>query len=88
MITSWITFKFRKNVMTPFCFLNEIQFSTEKPNAESLSLSLSHLSESDHKSETTMTTHQMHLMDPFCLLLPLRGKVTLKQIYIYIYITF
>ena len=72
MITSRITFKFRKDVckkkyLKLLCFLNDIQISIEK-GANS---NLFHLSESDHKSETTMMTHQMGLID--------RGKSGLQS---------
>ena len=59
MIPLRITYKFPKKSMTLLCFLNDIQISIEK----GANLSLFHLSESDHKSETTMMTHQMGLMD-------------------------
>ena len=54
MITSRITFKFRKDVFS-MTFKSALK--------KGASLCLFHLSESDHKSETTMMTHKMCLMD-------------------------
>ena len=71
LLNSSRMFAGEKNMIN-FCFLNDIQFSMDKGG----SISLLHLSESDHKSESTMMTHTMRLMDRFCILLhPLKQKV-------------
>ena len=61
MITLRITFKFRKKI---FDTLTHSVFTMIFKSAlkKGANLSLFHLSESDHKSETTMMTHQMCLM--------------------------
>jgi hypothetical protein len=65
MITSWITseriFARRKNNYDTFLFFS-MTFNSALKNGASSSI---HLSESDHKSETTMMTQQMCLIDNF-----------------------
>ena len=65
--TTWLLFgfllnserMFAKKYIMMLCFFNDIQFSVEKRCRFKFV----------HKSETTMMTQHMRLMDPFCLLL-------------------
>jgi hypothetical protein len=82
MITYSITFTFRKSVcetnkLWQLCVLS-LTFNSALKKGASLSL---FMIESDHKSETTMLTHQMCLMDHFCcLLMPHKGESNWKVI--------
>lgn len=79
MITSTITFTFRKEyIKTPFCFLNDIQFSFEKRAQMYVFFPPER---SDLKSETTMMKNQMPWMDPFCfLVVSLKGMGIQKSL--------